>query len=55
MLENIVAYHEKMNELYDNYISLIENVNSALDHQRTLMELIYGDKAYQRMESYYTA
>ena len=55
MLENIVAYHEKMNELYDNYVSLIENVNSALDHQRTLMELMYGDKAYQHMESYYTA
>lgn len=53
MSENIVAYHEKMTEAYDEYVSLIEGANSALEHQKTLLELMYGDKAASHLADFY--
>ena len=66
-MESISAAQEYVNSLEEQYLSwldsvngacerqveLIEAVNSTLDHQRTKLELIYGDKASKYLSAYY--
>lgn len=51
--ETYLSYQDAINESYEQYLSLIENANGLLEHQVTMMELIYGDKAFKYMENYY--
>ena len=54
-LEQIYSnYNDAINENYEQYLSLIESANSLLEHQVELNELIYGDKAFKHMQSYYS-
>lgn len=53
--ENYLSYQEAVNAAYDKSIELIEAANSALDHQKTMLELMYGDKAASKLESYYSS
>ena len=48
-LERIDQTNEKIEQQYEEY----ERVNSQLEYQKQLIELIYGDKAYDQMETYY--
>lgn len=51
--ENIIASQEAVNEAYDKYVEYIESENSALEHQASLYELMYGDRAFTKMQNYY--
>lgn len=51
--ENIIASQEAVNEAYDKYVEYIESANSALEHQASLYELMYGDRAFTKMQNYY--
>ena len=52
--EHYLSYQESINESYDTYIGQIEEINGALEHQKSLVELIYGDKAIKQLDNYYS-
>lgn len=51
--QTYLSYNDVVKESYEQYLSLIESANSLLEHQVELNELIYGDKAFKHMQSYY--
>ena len=52
--QTYLNYNDAVNESYEQYLSLIESANGLLEHQVELNELIYGDKAFKHMQSYYS-
>lgn len=46
---------EDITESYENQVEYIANINSLIEHQLQLTELIYGEKAYSQMSKYYKA
>lgn len=51
--ETYLSYQDAVNESYEEYLSLIETANNLLEHQVTVNELLYGDKAFKYMGDYY--
>lgn len=66
-MEKYNATLEDRNKLYDSYLSLMdeakdkldeqtalyEQIDSLLEHSKRLTELMYGDKSYKYLETYY--
>lgn len=48
-LESIDAVNEAFNQQKENY----EFIGAQIDHDIKMLELLYGDQAYDKMESYY--
>ena len=55
MEENRVSNLESIVEAYEQQMEYIANINSLIEHQLELTELIYGEKAYSQMSKYYKA
>lgn len=53
--ENYLNYQEAVNTAYERQIELIDSANQALDHQKSLIELMYGDKATKELKNYYAS
>ena len=51
--ENYLAYVEAVNNAYEKQVGFLEAINSSLEHQKTMMELLYGEEASNKMSSYY--
>ena len=50
-LEGIDQAADKLDDLMDRY----DNINEEIEYQRELIELLYGDEAYELMNQYYNA
>ena len=53
--EQYIKYQDAVNAAYERQVELIDSANQALDHQKSLIELMYGDKATKQLQNYYTS
>lgn len=51
--QNIIKAIEQVQEGFENRQKYYDHISGLLDHDLKLVELIYGDKAYQKMQNLY--
>lgn len=55
MAEAVIKSIEQAKDAFNDHINQYKQIGKLLDHQAKVIELLYGDKAYDLMNKYYSA